>query len=145
MCHIRQWRVTCNVPLTQGGWRHKRTTTAIVNSLLYSLSKHDVDTIADTFPELKHKLADHAEDYEKTNVTTDVQTGVAAAVRASKMTEDVHADTDTGQQNDPLNKVHDHLQQQDGYTLSSKDKDNFEASASAKENTLVKAHAYSKQ
>eukprot|EP01047_Picozoa_sp_COSAG01_P020373 COSAG01_NODE_1158_length_11469_cov_101.645646_8_plen_134_part_00 len=82
--------------------------------MLYALNKHEVDILAETFPDLKHKLADHAEDYEKTTATTTVQIGIAAAVRASKLTASIQEDAGTGQLNDPLHKVHDHLQQQDG-------------------------------
>jgi hypothetical protein len=100
----------------------------------YALNKHDVDILSETFPELKHKLAgtllpfsrrialwpdtcsaiDHAEDYEKTHATTMVQVGVADAVRASKLATKVQGNTSDGKSNDPLRKVHEHLQQQDG-------------------------------
>eukprot|EP01047_Picozoa_sp_COSAG01_P008660 COSAG01_NODE_343_length_18564_cov_10.381099_8_plen_156_part_00 len=97
----------------QNGYRHRRTTTAVTNSLLYVLNKHDVELIEESFPDLKHKLADHAEDYEKSNNLAKAQTGIAAAVRASKLKAGKGGDT-MRKVNDPIHKLHEHLQQQDG-------------------------------
>ncbi len=43
----------------EGGWRHRRTITVLTNSMLHSLSKYDVEKIADRFAELRHTLHDH--------------------------------------------------------------------------------------
>ena len=48
-----------------GGWRHRRTVTVVSNAMLHSLSKLDVERIAARFPELKQRMFDHAEDFEK--------------------------------------------------------------------------------
>ena len=52
------------LPLT-GGWRSARTITAVQNSMLYYITKMKIEWLASRFPDLKHKLHDHAEDYEK--------------------------------------------------------------------------------
>jgi CRP-like cAMP-binding protein len=49
----------------QGGWRHHRTCTAAGNVMLYYLTRQKLEHIASQYPDLKHKLHDHAEDYEK--------------------------------------------------------------------------------
>ena len=49
-------------------WRHKRTHTAVANSILYFVSKETVESLARRFPDLKHLLADHAEDYSRLQV-----------------------------------------------------------------------------
>jgi hypothetical protein len=40
----------------QGGWRHRRTATVLQNAMLSTLSKFDVDEIADKYPVLKHRM-----------------------------------------------------------------------------------------
>jgi CTP synthase (UTP-ammonia lyase) len=48
-----------------GGWRSLRTITAVQNAMLYYIAKAKIEWLASRFPDLKHKLHDHAEDYEK--------------------------------------------------------------------------------
>jgi CRP-like cAMP-binding protein len=48
-----------------GGWRSQRTITAVQNAMLYYISKAKIEWLASRFSDLKHKLHDHAEDYEK--------------------------------------------------------------------------------
>merc|ERR1711865_1099869 len=50
----------------EGGWKHRRTVVAMRNSMLYMLSRRAVDHIAINYSELKFQLADHAEDWDKT-------------------------------------------------------------------------------
>ena len=45
----------------KGGWRHRRTVTAVMNTLLYALSKQSVELLGQRFPGLQHNLTDHAE------------------------------------------------------------------------------------
>ena len=64
----------------EGGWSHRRTAMVMQNAMLHTLSKADVQAVSDRFPELRHRLVDHAEDYQR------VQAAVAAA--AGKLTVD---------------------------------------------------------
>ena len=57
----------------EGGWSHRRTAMVVQNSMLHTLSTVDVQAVSDRFPELRHRLVDHAEDYQR------VQAAVAAA------------------------------------------------------------------
>ena len=56
-----------------GGWSHRRTAMVVQNSMLHTLSKTDVQSVSDRFPSLRHRLLDHAEDYQR------VQAAVSAA------------------------------------------------------------------
>jgi ABC-type transporter Mla subunit MlaD len=57
----------------EGGWNHRRTAMVVQNSMLHTLSSADVQSVSDRFPELRHRLVDHAEDYQR------VQAAAAAA------------------------------------------------------------------
>lgn len=87
-------------------WRHKRTHTAMHNSVLYLLEKEKVEAISRRFPDLKNMLADHAEDYqslsplftEKGSSSTDYGKPIGAPEMAEP---------------DPLAHVHEALHQLD--------------------------------
>jgi CRP-like cAMP-binding protein len=49
----------------RSAWRHSRTTTAVQNSLMYYLAKAKIEVLCKKYPDLKHALDEHAEDYEK--------------------------------------------------------------------------------
>eukprot|EP01043_Picozoa_sp_COSAG02_P092346 COSAG02_NODE_28971_length_578_cov_1.336117_2_plen_103_part_01 len=57
----------------EGGWSHRRTAMVVQNSMLHTLSNADVQSVSDRFPELRHRMLDHAEDYQR------VQAAAAAA------------------------------------------------------------------
>ena len=57
----------------EGGWNHRRTAMVVQNAMLHTLSNADVQSVTDRFPELRHRLLDHAEDYQR------VQAAAAAA------------------------------------------------------------------
>ncbi len=57
----------------EGGWSHRRTAMVVQNAMLHTLSNEDVQSVSDRFPELRHRLLDHAEDYQR------VQAAAAAA------------------------------------------------------------------
>jgi CRP-like cAMP-binding protein len=96
----------------KGGWRHRRTITALTNSLLYALNRQKVELLGQRFPSLKNTLTDHAEDFEKVTAVRTVQSGIAEAVRDSKA-KNQGGERDGGG-NDPISMIQEHLQQQDG-------------------------------
>lgn len=52
------------LPLRQR-WRHRRTTTAVQNSMMYFMGRSKIEMLCKKFPDLAHALVEHAEDYEK--------------------------------------------------------------------------------
>jgi hypothetical protein len=95
-----------------GGWRHRRTVTVVANAMLHSLSKVDVERVSDRFLELKHRLHDHAEDFEKAQAAAE-----AAAVGVDKWSKTKGVNKTKGatmsEGYDPLALVKEQLSQQD--------------------------------
>ena len=48
-----------------GGYRSERTVTSVQNGMLYYITKAKIEWLASRFVDLKHKLNDHVEDWEK--------------------------------------------------------------------------------
>lgn len=96
----------------EGGWSHRRTAMVVQNSMLHTLSKTDVQSVSDRFPELRHRLLDHAEDYQR------VQTMAAAAADIENLSTIKAKKVATGRavaisDQDPLAIVKAQLSQQD--------------------------------
>ena len=52
-----------------GGWRCERTVTSVQNGMLYYIARAKIESLASRFVDLKHKLNDHVEDWEKMQAT----------------------------------------------------------------------------
>ena len=96
----------------EGGWSHRRTAMVVQNSMLHTLSSADVQLVSERFPELRHRLVDHAEDYQR------VQAAVAAAADIENLSAIKAKKVRTGriavaEQQDPLAIVKAQLSQQD--------------------------------
>ena len=96
----------------EGGWSHRRTAMVVQNSMLHTLSKTDVQSVSDRFPSLRHRLLDHAEDYQR------VQAAVSAAADIENLSMIKPKKLTTGRavvisDQDPLAIVKAQLSQQD--------------------------------
>ena len=49
----------------KGGWRSERTVTSVQNGMLYYITRAKIEWLSSRFADLKHKLNDHVEDWEK--------------------------------------------------------------------------------
>ena len=69
----------------ESGWRHRRTAMVTQNAMMLSLSKVDVAAVADRFPELRNRLVDYAEDYEKVEAAAEAAAAIEnlSTIRAS--------------------------------------------------------------
>lgn len=69
----------------ESGWRHRRTAMVTQNAMMHSLSKVDVAAVADRFPELRNRLLDHAEDYERVEAAAEAAAAIEnlSTIRAS--------------------------------------------------------------
>ena len=96
----------------EGGWRHRRTITVVANAMLHALSKYDIERISDRFLELKHRLHDHAEDFEKAQAAAE-----AASVGVDKWSKTKNSNNKrvatSGDGYDPLALLKEQLSQQD--------------------------------
>ncbi len=97
----------------EGGWSHRRTAMVVQNSMLHTLSSVDVQAVSDRFPELRFRLVDHAEDYQR------VQAAAAAAADIENLSAIKAKRVTTGQaavaerRKDPLGIIKAQLSQQD--------------------------------
>ena len=69
------------------------------------------------FSQLKHKLLDHAEDFQKTTAKRTNQAGLSADVRSSKMKKADEV-AGNGRSHDSSSMIQEHLQQQDGQLVA---------------------------
>lgn len=96
----------------EGGWSHRRTAMVVQNSMLHTLSKTDVQSVSDRFPELRNRLLDHAEDYQRVQAAAKAAKDIEnlSVIKAKKVT------TGRGMviaNQDPLAIVKSQLSQQD--------------------------------
>ena len=72
----------------EGGWSHRRTAMVMQNAMLHTLSKTDVQTVSDRFVELRHRLVDHAEDYQRVQAATAAAADIEnlSTIKAKKVT-----------------------------------------------------------
>eukprot|EP01043_Picozoa_sp_COSAG02_P044421 COSAG02_NODE_3966_length_5976_cov_2.712949_2_plen_143_part_00 len=58
------------------------------NSMLHTLSNEDVHSVSDRFPELRHRLLDHAEDYQRVQAAAVAAQDVEnlSTIKAKKVT-----------------------------------------------------------
>ena len=96
----------------EGGWSHRRTAMVMQNAMLHTLSTADVQAVSDRFPELRHRLVDHAEDYQR------VQAAAAAAADIENLSTIKAKKVSTGRgivasNPDPLATLKAQLSQQD--------------------------------
>ena len=96
----------------EGGWSHRRTAMVVQNSMLHSLSSADVQSVSDRFPELRHRLVDHAEDYQRVQAAAAAAADIEnlSAIKAKKMTT---GRTAVAENQDPLAIVKAQLSQQE--------------------------------
>lgn len=71
----------------EGGWSHRRTAMVMQNAMLHTLSKTDVQAVSDRFVELRHRLVDHAEDYQRVQAATAAAADIEnlSTIKAKKM------------------------------------------------------------
>ena len=97
----------------EGGWSHRRTAMVVQNSMLHTLSSADVQSVSDRFPELRHRLVDHAEDYQRVQAAASAAADIEnlSAIKAKRVTTGQTAVAE--QSKDPLAIVKAQLSQQD--------------------------------
>ena len=67
----------------KGGWRSERTVTAVQNGMLYYITKAKIEMLASRFSDLKHKMNDHVEDWERMRARQPKGHGCAQTCTAS--------------------------------------------------------------
>ena len=84
----------------------------VQNSMLHSLSSVDVQSVSDRFPELRHRLVDHAEDYQRVQAAAAAAADIEnlSAIKAKKVTT---GRTAVAEHQDPLAIVKAQLSQQE--------------------------------
>jgi dihydroxyacetone kinase-like predicted kinase len=84
----------------------------VQNAMLHTLSKTDVQAVSDRFPELRNRLVDHAEDYQRVQAAAKAAKDIEnlSVIKAKKVTSG-RAMVITDQ--DPLAIVKSQLSQQD--------------------------------